>query len=210
MLKIFFMMLFFILSLNARENPFFPVNNDQDIPYTSNKDNSSDPLKRATISLPTQARVIQKVTIEYKNLDGSLESRSIDLDNSIDWHLPIFISQNYDESSNKTVKSKEKKEKYKKLASIKFASFYTSDKNLKVLTKDKLLRNFLLVQPHRIVLDFKRDASIKTLIKNHENSVFTKLKVGNHSGYYRAVIELDGHYRYKIKKTSNGYIFSLK
>lgn len=198
-----------MLSLDARENPFFPADGNKDMTYTSNENRTIPPLKRATITLPTQARIIQKVTIEYKNLDGSLESRSIELDNSIDWHLPIFISQNYSETLENKQK-KAKKIKYKKLASIKFASFYASDKKLKIVTKDKLLRNFLLVQPHRIVVDFKKDASLKSLIKTNKNSIFTKIRVGNHAGYYRVVIELDGYYRYKMKKTSDGYIFNLK
>jgi hypothetical protein len=59
---------------------------------------TKEPLKRATIAISSQARVIKKVTVEFKNLDGSIESKSIDLDNAIDWHLPLFISQKYTQS----------------------------------------------------------------------------------------------------------------
>lgn len=209
MIKILLTSLFLILSLDARENPFFPADGSKDITYTSNENRTSPPLKRATITLPSQARVIQKVTIEYKNLDGSQESKSIELDNSIDWHLPIFISQSYSQNLEKKP-NKTKKLKYKKLASIKYASFYASGKNLKIITKDKIIRNFLLVQPHRIVVDFKRDTSLKSLTKKNKNTIFKKIRIGNHAGYYRAVIELDGYYRYKMSKSSDGYIFTLK
>ena len=73
-----------------------------------------------------------------------------------------------------------------------------------------MLRNFLLVQPHRIVMDFDRDASIKSYIKDDINGIFTKIRVGNHSGYYRVVVELDGYYRYKMNASNGTYIFKLK
>ena len=195
-------------TLNARSNPFFPSEGEVDIPHTSNKSTAVAPLKRATIELPAHARVLQKVTIEYKNLDGTVHTKSIDLENSVDWHLPIFISQNYsvNDSSAKT----SKKLKFKKIASSKFSSFYSSGKTLKIVTKDKIIRNFLLTDPHRIVVDFKRDSSLKSLNKSIKNSIFSKVRVGNHSGYYRAVIELDGYYRYAMKPYKNGYIFTLR
>ncbi|MEA3330531.1 MAG: AMIN domain-containing protein [Campylobacterota bacterium] len=202
------MFLLFTIS-DARENPFFPAQGEKDTPYTSNEDRSLSPLKRATISLPDYARVIQKVTVEYKSLDGSVQSKSIDLENSIDWHLPIFISQSYTNEVPQT-KIVAKKRSFKKIASFKYGLFYSSDKTLKITTKDKIIRDFLLVNPHRIVVDFKRDTSLKTYIKENKNGIFTKIRVGNHSGYYRVVVELDGHYRYKKKKTSDGYIFVLQ
>ncbi len=198
----------FLISLQARENPFFPAEGENDIPLTSNKNISLPALKRATIALPDYARVLQKVTIEYKNLDGSIDTKSIELKNAVDWHLPIFISQNYSAAASKVKIAK--KSNYKKIASSKYASFYTSSKSLKIVTKDKIIRNFLLVSPHRIVIDFKRDTSLKSLVKSVKNSVFTKIRVGNHNGYYRAVIELDGYYRYSMKKVNNGYIFTLR
>ena len=208
MIKFLLFISVFIALLEARENPFFPSDGEKDMIYTSNKGVALPTLKRATIELPSYARVLKKVTIEYKNLDGSIEKKSIELDSAVDWHLPIFISQSYTAYSNKNRTTK--KLKYKKVATIKYASFYISGKSLKVITKDKAIRNFLLVEPHRIVVDFKRDASLKSLVKNIKNSVFTKIRVGNHDGYYRAVIELDGYYRYKMKKINNGYIFTLR
>ena len=100
-MKFFLIILSLFISLYARENPFMPTDGEIDIPLTSNKDNSKPALQKATISLPKYARILQKVTIEYKNLDGSVESKSIELDNSVDWHLPIFISQNYATTSEK-------------------------------------------------------------------------------------------------------------
>jgi hypothetical protein len=201
--------------LEARENPFFPSKGEKDIPYTSNQVKSAEPLKRSSLTLPSSARIIKKVTIEYENLDATIEKKSINLDNSVDWHLPIFISQNYTQSETKTESEEEKPKKketakYEEIASIKYVKFLSSQKSLKVMTKDQIIRNFLLVNPHRIVLDFKRDTNIKSYAKENKDGIFCKIRVGNHAGYYRAVIELDGQYRYKMQKISDGYIFNLR
>lgn len=206
------------LSLEARENPFFPSDGERDILITSNKESDTQPLKRAAITLPSQARVLQKVTIEFKNLDGSIESKSIELSNAVDWHIPIFITQSYTqqespakiEAVSNTQKSVTKKESYQNIASIKHLSLYSSQKSLKLLTKDEALRNFLLVNPHRLVVDFKRDSNMKSYVKKIPNSIFKEVRIGNHDGYYRAVIELDGLYRYDFKKISEGYLIELR
>ena len=221
MIKVLFTVLLLLTSLNARENPFFPSTGEKDIPLTSNIDSDLSPLKRATLTLPSTARAIEGVTVNYRSLDGSRHTKTIELDNSIDWHLPIFVSQSYTNEEQKVsapknimAKSKiapKKESSYKKIAGIKLISFYAKDKKLKVITQDKIIRNFLLVKPHRIVCDFKRDTNIKSYVKDmQKNSLFSKIRVGNHSGYYRVVIELDGHYRYTTKDTKDGYIFEIK
>jgi len=207
MIRIFLSLLLILISLNARENPFFPSSGEADITYTSNQDTKVEPLKRATITLPSSARIIESVTIKYKNLDGSLEKKSVVLGNSVDWHLPLFISQNYGGTSSEPKKIK--RESYKKIAGLKFISLYESKKRLKVITKDEMVRNFLLTKPHRIVCDFKRDISIRSYEKSIKNSIVTRVKLGNHKGYYRVVIELDGYYRYKVQKSSKGYVFNF-
>ena len=221
MIKVLFTVLLLLTSLNARENPFFPSTGEKDIPLTSNIDSDLSPLKRATLTLPSTARAIEGVTVNYRSLDGSRHTKTIELDNSIDWHLPIFVSQSYTNEEQKVsapkniiAKSKitpKKENRYQKIAGIKLISFYAKDKKLKVITQDKIIRNFLLVKPHRIVCDFKRDTNIKSYVKDmQKNSLFSKIRVGNHSGYYRVVIELDGHYRYTTKDTKDGYIFEIK
>ena len=215
MIRAFLVISIFFLSLQARENPFFPVNSAQDIPFTSNQVNMLPMLKRATLTLPSTARTIESVTVAYKNLDGSIAKKKIIIRNSIDWHLPIFISQNYNASMNEThiglrKQKSVKKINYKKIAKLQFISFYADRKRLKIITKDKMLRNFLLVKPHRIVCDFKRDIDMKSYVKRaYKNSLFTEIKIGTHKGYYRAVIELDGYYTYKLDKISNGYLITL-
>ena len=215
MTRVFLITLLLFINIQARENPFFPSEGEKDIPYTSNEEKIVPKLKRATISLPSHARVIKKVTIEYENLDASVETKSIELENTVDWHLPVFISQSYTEQPTEELSVQKQSVKkaaleYKNIAEIEYAKFLVSDSSLKIITEDKLLRNFLLVQPHRIVIDFKRDSSMKSYLKKVEDSVFTKVRIGNHDGYYRVVIELDGYYRYKLTKFAKGYLITLR
>ena len=208
MIKIFVVLCFCLLSLEARENPFFPSEGEIDTPLTANQKLDLSPLQRATLSLPSTARVIKSVTVSYKNLDGSIEKKSIELHNSVDWHLPIFISQSYT-SPFDDVKSEKKL--FKEIVKLKFTELLEGKRELKLLTKDKILRNFLLTKPHRIVCDFSRDISIRSYEKKikDKSSVITKVRIGNHEGYYRVVIELDGYYRYALKKIDGGYLFTF-
>lgn len=232
MIKVLLTFTLLLLTLNARENPFFPSEGEKDIVLTTNEDSSKPPLKKASISIPNQARILQKVTIEYKNLDGSIEKKSIDLDNSIDWHLPILISQNYSQTQNEVKKEDEDKSKIESKISSKpeiklvkamkskelcndkvtleYLSLLVSGKTLKFSSKHEAIRNFLLSDPHRIVIDFKSDAEVKNYIKKDIDSIFKEIRIGNHDNFYRVVVELDGHYKYSFKKISEGYLLELK
>jgi len=213
MIKIIFISMILVLSLNARENPFFADKDEKDIIVSSNQDNTKVALKRAAITLPSEARILQKVTIEYKNIDGSIDKKSIILDNSVNWHLPIFISQNYNEPKEysliKQKKIKNTQSKYRKIASIKYAKFYTNGKKLRIITKDKMIRSFELTNPSRIVMDFYRDSNMKSYSTKKLNSAFNQIRIGNHKGYYRVVLELDGLYKYNIYNTKKGCLVIL-
>ena len=209
------------LTIQARENPFFPTTGEVDIPFTSNVKTTLDPLKRATISIPSNARVIKKVTIDFINLDGTTSTKNISINNSVDWHLPIFISQSIGEinsakknkaSTNKvnsTPITKVKNKHFTKMYNLGFITFYKKGKELKITTKDLMLRDFLLTSPHRLVLDFQKDLDIKSKMKTFKSRYFKKISFGAHKDYYRIVIELDGHYRYKKDKKKKAYILSL-
>jgi hypothetical protein len=221
-MKVLIAIFLLLSSLSARENPFFPSDGEKEIPYTTNENKTLPDLKRASITLPSKARILESVTVKYKNLDGSIESKTLEVENTIDWHLPLFISQSYYEDSEKTqTKIKEKVKKTQipqkteaneneKVGSIPFADFYILGKSFKINTKDKLIRNFLMTQPHRIVLDFEKDATLHAYTKINSESVFSKIRVGNHSGYYRVVLELDGYYKYKLEEVAEGYLIQLK
>jgi hypothetical protein len=210
MVKPLLLLIFCISSLVARENPFFPTE-AEDIPLTSNQIEKELPLKRASMQLPSTARTIESVTVNYKNLDGSIKHKTIELQNSIDWHLPIFISQNYQVMKEVPVPQTQKQESkkvFKEIAKLPFITFKIFKNEIYLETKDKILRSFLLVNPHRIVCDFKRETDIRSYTKKVKGEDVTLIKVGTHKGYYRVVIELDGSYKYK-KVSKDGYIFTL-
>ncbi|WP_428738544.1 AMIN domain-containing protein [Sulfurimonas sp.] len=210
MVKHFSFLILCFSFLIARENPFFPIE-AEDIPLTSNQFEKEIPLKRASIQLPSTARTVESVTVNYKNLDGSIQHKTIELQNSIDWHLPIFITQNYQtEQEKKTTKTKiiEKETLFKQIAKLPFITFKIHKNEIYLETKDKIIRSFLLVNPHRIVCDFQRETDIGSYTKKIKGEDVTQIKVGTHKGYYRVVIELDGSYKYK-KVSKDGYIFTL-
>ena len=207
MIKLFLGVLFLIFSLEARENPFFPSAGEIDLPISSNQVKSIPPLKQASITFPSTARTIESVTVRYKNLDGSIDEKTEELGNAVDWHLPLFISQNY---MSKVQESKKIDKKYKKIMQLKFLSVYEEKNELKIITKDKMIRNFLLTKPHRIVCDFSREINVRGLEKEiGKNSIVERIRIGNHKGYYRVVFELDGYYKYTTTKINKGYFFKF-
>jgi hypothetical protein len=60
------------------------------------------------------------------------------------------------------------------------------------------------------VLDFKKDVNLKSESKKLNSSIFKKIVLGTHDGFYRAVVTLDGQYKYTKKKEYNGYSIYLK
>ncbi len=185
------------------------------MPITSNQQILKAPLKRASLSLPSTARTIESVTIRYKNLDGTRATKQLQLDNTIDWHLPIFISQTYTpiqkEFKHASIKTAQKQKNFQAIYKLPFIAFYQHGKKLKVVTSAPIIRDFLLVRPHRIVFDLKQDLEMRSFIKKlPHNTIFTKIRIGNHKGYYRVVVELDGYYSYTLEKHKNSYIFNLR
>jgi hypothetical protein len=66
-----------------------------------------------------------------------------------------------------------------------------------------------MVNPYRVVLDFKGDYSFQSFSKNVQGSVFKSVRIGNHDGYYRVVVEFDGQYKYTFQKENGSYIIDL-
>jgi len=193
-----------VVTLGARENPFFPAEGVQELPVSANIVKEYPPLKRAALTFPNSARIIKEVAVTYQNLDGSIDTKSITLDQSIDWHLPLFVSQSY--SANEAPKTpKSNQSAAKELFKNDWIRFSHLDKEIHINTSDMMIRHFMLIRPYRVVLDFKRDSSFKTVSKEIDATPFTKITLGNHGNYYRAVIELDGQYHTSVNN-DNGQI----
>ena len=208
MARYFFLSIFVFTALYGRENPFFPAEGS-DISLTTNIITQVPPLKRASITLPSTARTLESVTVSYKNLDGTISEKTIQLSNSVDWHLPLFVSQNYCNEKSSKIDRKQNLEPYTEVAHLAFVRFKVRKNEVFVQTKDAMLRSFLLARPYRIVCDFKRDTDIRSFVKKINRANVVQIRIGSHNGYYRVVIELDGNYRYTIKKIKNGFIYKL-
>ncbi|MEA2110443.1 MAG: AMIN domain-containing protein [Campylobacterota bacterium] len=195
----------------ARENPFFPSEGIEDLPISSNSVNRRPQLKRSALTLPDSARILKQVTIKYQNLDGSLETKSITLDHNVDWHVPVFISQSYNNTNKDSAKpdkqSIDNREKIHRISD--FINYSIAKNSIALITNDKLLRHFMLINPHRVVLDFKRDSRVKSKNIPLKSRPFTIIKYGNHSDYYRIVVGLDGKYHYELKKHSGKVVITL-
>lgn len=205
------------MTLLARENPFFPTSEGLDLPISSNEDASLAKLTKESIKLDSSSRVIKKVTIEYQRLDGSMATKSLDINKQIDWHKPIYISQEIDEQKPKTLEQKtiiepKKQEQPPQISSENFLTVTSlpqkislMDKKILLYSSDELERSFVMSEPCRVVLDFKSTNRVKNQNIKLDKSIFTQLKVGFHDGYYRLVFELDGKYKHKLTKKETGY-----
>jgi hypothetical protein len=181
--------LFLLIStlLFARINPFVPVVKPQNTIIVK-----PSYFKQKEVYLPSDARILKKVIFVYQSVSGDIKQKEVDINKHIDFHKPILILHS------------PKKFPLRELNFLNLFKMYIKNKTVFIATKDKLIRHFFLVQPFRIVMDFKRDADFLTIKKTVKNSYVKKVVVGNHDGYYRVVIYFDAKYMYKIKKTDEG------
>ena len=203
MLKNILIILLSISIAYTRDNPFDKTLSIKNLLISNNKPKIKEYLYQKEMKLPSKARVLKSVILNYQNLDGSIESININIDKAIVWGLPIIIKQ------NKTKSKKELSEKFIKVAEFKFLKFQANYKAMKIIVKDQKIRDFLLTNPHRIVIDFKKDLSFYSKKIKLKTFPFKSILIGNHDKFYRIVIQLDGIYSYTIKEIKKGYIVEV-
>jgi len=214
--KIVFIALFFAaISLIARENPFEPVKTSTTTGKATYKQETMKSFQEVRAQLPSSARILKTVEFSFQNLDGSIEKKSLQVDKKIDWHDELVVKKANDvaQSMPKLPKSMPKTNETKPKTTIQFkniVSFTISDKEIQIQTVDKKMRDFLVTNPHKIVLDFKKEISFYTKVYNLKTKFFKSIAIGKHNGYYRVAIELDGKYLYDLKAVSKGYLINLK
>jgi hypothetical protein len=204
----------------ARDNPFEPIENISKFTQVKKQDKYFD---RVDFSLPDSARVLKKVVVYYQNLDGSVTSKTVRIDRKVDWHKKLVLMYkdnliNHIVSKptparvemSKKVESNLPEKGVKSFSYKGFISFEVSKNRLKILTKDKKIRDFMVDKPYKIVVDFRRDANFLTKTFKVKLPPFVSIVLGNHEKYYRAAIELDGQYLYDIKNIEGGYIITLR
>ena len=190
MKKLLFLLIANIV-LFARENPFVPVVKNDNKHIVKKEYFSSQ-----KVILPSDARVLKSVTFTYQTLNGSIKQTTFPINKSIDWHNKITISTNQIEI------------KPKKIALL-FLNFYIKKHKLLIQTNDKIIRQFALIKPFRYVIDFKANKNFLTYSKNTDTFI-KKIVLGNHNGFYRVVLYLDGTYKIKIKHNNEGYLIEFR
>jgi hypothetical protein len=188
----------------ARDNPFQVVVSSKNIGKATNIKSNIKSLKIQKFKLPSATRVIKKVKFEVLNVDGSMKELSYDIDKKVDWHNDIILS-----NSKIQIEPKPKKTEPKLIKIFKFLSILINEKQLLIKTKDNMIRELFFAKPYKIAIDFQRNVAFYTKIVRLKDLSFKSIVVGNHGNFYRVVLELDGEYRYKIKKNSNGYLVEL-
>ncbi len=185
----------------ARDNPFVSINDDTK--EATNVGESEKPLTKTAIKPPSSARVLSFVTLMYQNVNGSMTSEKVAINKKINWKQDIIISQDQPKKTSKNRQSS------KYIAFKKFFNIKIEDNSIKLITKDKNLRVLSSSRPYKIIVDFQRDNSFFTKTQKFKNLPVKKITLGSHKKFYRATIELDGHYKYKLLKRKYGYLLKL-
>lgn len=202
------------VTLFARENPFEAVSASTTTGKATYKKDTRENFSSTKVKLPSSARILKSVELHYQNLDGSIESTKVKVDQKIDWHDELIVKKLLDDIAPSTapilVPMKKETNKAKKINFKNIVLFTIDGKSLHVKTKDKKIRDFLVTNPYKIVVDFDNEVSFYTKVYNLKTKFFSSITLGKHSGYYRVAIELDGKYLYNKQKVDDGYLFTLR
>lgn len=198
-MRIFTLLTLCVAALLARDNPFESVITPK-LEEHSSPTLHQDPLSSVEFVLPSTARVLKSVQVTYQNLDGSLETKSIQLDESIDWHYPLQIAQKAQGAT------------YTGETRFKLGEFelIINRNSLFIATRKKMLRDFILPEPYRLVLDIeggKGDESAKLTL---DKKYFNAAELSTHEGFYRLSFSLDGRYKHTIKPQRDGFVITLE
>ena len=238
MQKILWLFLSLAVILEARENPFEIGMSPQTVGKTTQiKDERTD-FVSTTITLPSSARILKSASVTFQNLDGSLSEEIVAIEQNVDWHLPLILSSQKIESNVSTpvvlpeakkivekkapapmIKEEEKTVATKSAVNANMdstfklsddLSFFINQNEITIFTKDIKIRDFLIADPYKVVVDFRKASSYATKTLEFKKAPFVSATLGNHDGFYRIAILLDGHYRYDLQAFNGGYIIKLK
>ena len=217
-----------VMVLLARENPFVPDDINATTLNSTNISQNSPKLDKIIAKFPSDARELVSATFNYKSIDGSIKQNSIDSNASFDWHDDIIISSQSPVTNETTTDEQTKQATAKKAApkllsvppkieppldSVSFMDFIKFDifnSKIEIINQDRLIRDFIINKPDKIVMDFNKNSEFNTqTIKVHKGPL-KKITIGAHKGYYRVVLFLDGNYHYGLRQSGNGYTLTLR
>lgn len=193
-----YLTLFLLSPLIARENPFFASDEAKKPKVTSNVSDARPMMGTIKYTFPDQARVLKGVTFTIQNLDGSIEEKSLQIDQSIDWHKALLLTQGGSSGQSTATNGSS-------AANFGFVQLSSRGKTLTIKSADVLDRHFALSNPNSIVIDFKHEASFNPSEKLLNAAPYLNASISNHGKFARVTITLDGHYAYTLSK-ENGLI----
>jgi len=238
MQKILWLFLSLAVILEARENPFETNMSPQVVGQTTQiKDERTD-FNSATLTLPSSARILKSASVTFQNLDGSISEEIVAVEQNVDWHLPLILSsKKIDSNTSAPIALPVNTPETKKIAEKKVTatpkeensvsqtiptntegntfkladdlSFFINGNEITIFTKDSKMRDFLIADPYKVVVDFKKESTYMTKTLEFRKAPFVSAALGTHDGFYRIAILLDGHYRYDIE-AFNGKILTCK
>jgi hypothetical protein len=86
-----------------------------------------------------------------------------------------------------------------------FLKIRVSDNEIVLDSRKKVLRDFLISNPTKIVIDFSRVPSFNTkTVRPKNKSKIKNLSFGSHRDFFRVALELNGKQRYKVYKLASG------
>lgn len=91
-----------------------------------------------------------------------------------------------------------------------FVSFTREGSVLRIRTTDPLIKRFVMDDPDRLVLDFKRLASFPGVSTTVATPFVERIAVGNHFGSYRVVLYLKGKKKYEVRPVEGGFEVEFK
>jgi len=220
----------------ARENPFSISLDPTHTGRTTHVKDQRVDFNGTQFTFPSSARILKSVSIVFQNLDGSISEEILAVDQKIDWHYPLFIytqkpeavkqSETLPESLAKepevkksetipTIKMPEVKAQAEEKVESKMlgegVGVEVVNKSIMIYTKDVKVRDFLITKPFKVVVDFQSSKeAFSTKSVDFTKPPFLSATLGNHEGFYRVAIVLDGHYRYDIARVDGGYSITLK
>lgn len=203
MTKTFFLCAALMSALSARENPFFTHDESHSLPITSNVPDTLPRLTSLPYNFPNQARVLKEVSFTIQNLDGSIETRTMNIEKSIDWHTPLILTQSSRNGSNTPAAVLAQSS----VADFGFVRFDSNGKHLTIKSNDPMIRHFSLTEPNRIIVDFNRNEIFTVKEKILNAPPYTSVNITNQGKFVRATIVLDGRYDYSL--TKNGRVISI-
>ncbi len=183
------------LTLFSRENPFKP--NDKKPSITQGPDLPQLEPKLFEIPKPRIEPDIQKVEIKEKKNSIKISEKAVPK------ILPIKKIE------KKQLTKPKKKYKVRYIYKNKFTKIMLLKNSIKIITKDNLINDSLLISPRQMTFDFERFDVVKKSSKYINSTNIKHLLVGYHGYYYKFIFTLKSNKRYKISKKRYGYLITL-